>query len=186
MLGERARSAVNRVAVGAAKVGVLRRSLRRWAGRRIPQTACRVLFVCKGNICRSPYAELAARRAFGEGGGWEFLSAGLEATEGARPPDVAVRVGFERSVDLSRHEARSLAAIPAEWADVVFVMEPLQIVDRGLESYRMRCTVLPLGCVTGGAVIADPFGGSDAVFRACFDEIDEAIHVIREVSDSAD
>lgn len=179
MLGERARSAVNRAAAGAANVGVLRRAVRRWAESRIPTTARRVLFVCKGNICRSPYAEFAARRAFGEGRGWEFLSAGLEATSGARPPDAAVRVGSERSIDLSRHEARTLAEIPPYWADAVFVMEPLQVVDRGLESYRRRCRVLPLGVVTGAALIADPYGQGDAVFRACFDEIDAAITAFR-------
>ena len=178
VLGERTRGAINRATAVAARFQTVQNAIRSWAAGRVPSVSCRVLFICKGNICRSAYAEWAARSRLGTESGWEFMSAGLEATTGTRPPEGAVRVALERTVDLRAHQARPISAIAPDNPDVVFVMEPLQLCDRRLALFRRRCPVIPLGAVIGVPVIADPFGASDAVFRTCFTEIDAAIDVL--------
>jgi protein-tyrosine-phosphatase len=69
----------------------------------------KVLFVCAGNICRSPFAEGLARRLAAERGlDVEFASAGEIAFDGDRCPADAVAVAKEYGVDLSSHRARRL------------------------------------------------------------------------------
>lgn len=164
-----------RIVSGLAGTRVCQRAVRRWASASAPRAAARVLFVCKGNICRSAYSEWAARRMFGLRDGWEFASAGLEATPGAKPPEAAIRVAWERDVDLRHHRARLVGDFMPENIDVVFVMEPLQLWDRRLAPFREKCGVVLLGALAGAPLIADPYGRSDAEFRACFDLIDAAI-----------
>lgn len=64
-----------------------------------------VLFVCTGNICRSPMAEGIARD-LGVDGGLEFASAGTHAIEGAAATANSVRVAAEIGVDISAHSAQ--------------------------------------------------------------------------------
>jgi len=83
-----------------------------------------ILFVCTGNICRSPIAEaflrhlLAARRIDGISiesagvAGWEDSAAAPEAIEALR----------ELAIDLSPHQARRLSRSLIERADLVLAM----------------------------------------------------------------
>ena len=65
----------------------------------------RVMVICHGNICRSPYAaELLARRS----GGLEVRSAGLEASEGKPAEPGARRIAKRRGIDLDAHGAHRL------------------------------------------------------------------------------
>ena len=175
MVWEGARSVVNRTAERVAKLAPAGKWIQHWAAARLPREACRVLFVCKGNICRSAYAEGAARALLGNSSGWGFASAGLQATPGAPPPEIAVRIAWERGVDLREHHARPMSAFDPGAVELVLVMEPVQMVDGGLAPFRGRCRVLPLGAIIGTPLIADPFGQSEAVFRVCFAQIDSAI-----------
>jgi protein-tyrosine-phosphatase len=85
----------------------------------------KVLFVCSGNICRSPmaaeYCRLRAREA-----GFAMLavdSAGTLGIEGEPAPEEARRVMAEIGVDLSRHRSRGLRAEDLASADYTIVME---------------------------------------------------------------
>ena len=51
-----------------------------------------ILFVCTGNVCRSPMAEALFRRAMGERGDYKVMSAGLGAAAGQPPSSLAVKV----------------------------------------------------------------------------------------------
>ena len=95
----------------------------------------KVLFVCAGNICRSPFAEgLAQRRAAERGLDVEFASAGEIALDGDRCPPDAVAVAKEYGVDLSSHRARRLTADKADKVVPLFdVPDPL---GRGPAAYR--------------------------------------------------
>ncbi len=60
-------------------------------------SAFRVLFVCVGNVCRSPFAERLLRLRLAEdgavGGGFEVTSAGTRSVEGApMSPEMRVRL----------------------------------------------------------------------------------------------
>jgi protein-tyrosine-phosphatase len=95
----------------------------------------KVLFVCAGNICRSPFAEALARRiALERGLDVEFASAGEIALDGDRCPPDAVAVAKEYGVDLSSHRARRLTTDEADKVVPLFdVPDPL---GRGPAAYR--------------------------------------------------
>jgi protein-tyrosine-phosphatase len=95
----------------------------------------KILFVCAGNICRSPFAEGLARQLAAERGlDVEFASAGEIALEGDRCPPDAVAVAKEFGVDLLPHRARRLRTDIADKVVPLFdVPDPL---GRGPAAYR--------------------------------------------------
>jgi protein-tyrosine-phosphatase len=101
----------------------------------------KVLFVCAGNICRSPFAEGLARRLAAERGlDVEFASAGEIALDGDRCPPDAVAVAKEYGVDLSSHRARRLTTDKADKVVPLFdVPDPL---GRGPAAYRQTYELL--------------------------------------------
>ena len=134
-------------------------------------TARRVLFVCTGNLCRSPMAEaMATARG---GGDVTFESAGVRAAVGAPATPVAVGAVREIGIDLAGHRARQLDRDLAEAVDRIYVMTAdhragvLEIAP-GMED---RVFLLH----PDGADIDDPFGCTLDVYREIRDEIAAAI-----------
>jgi protein-tyrosine phosphatase len=86
-----------------------------------------VLFVCQGNIYRSPYAEYAFRAALPEAvrGSVRVLSAGF-AAPGRSSPEWAVEFAATRGVDLTPHRSSPLTATTVASASLIVVMEPGQ------------------------------------------------------------
>lgn len=85
----------------------------------------RVLFVCLGNICRSPTAEAVAR-AMAEAEGLEavFDSAGTGDWHLGHPPyPPAIRAGAERGYDLSPLRARQVTATDFAAFDHILAMD---------------------------------------------------------------
>jgi protein-tyrosine phosphatase len=86
-----------------------------------------VIFVCTGNICRSPTAHGVLRRRIQERGLAGRLtvdSAGLEAWHAGAPPDArSVRHARRRGYELSDLRARQFGAHDFERADRVLVMD---------------------------------------------------------------
>jgi protein-tyrosine phosphatase len=79
-----------------------------------------VLFVCTGNLCRSPSAALFLHRQLGEVGtaGVTVSSAGTLETE-AGPPPLLVEEGYRFGIDLGSHVARKVDPAMIEEADLV-------------------------------------------------------------------
>ncbi|MGC8837089.1 MAG: low molecular weight protein arginine phosphatase [Anaerolineae bacterium] len=86
----------------------------------------RILFVCTGNLCRSPMASGLFRKRLEEEGladAYEVRSAGVSAVEGSPASFNALRAMEEYGVDLGSHQAHLLTAEDVRSADVVVVME---------------------------------------------------------------
>jgi protein-tyrosine-phosphatase len=119
-----------------------------------------VLFVCRGNTCRSPLAEVIARSVAPDG--FTFRSAGLEPGAAIEPDTVAVAA--ERGYgDLGGHRPTGLTDELRAWADAVFVMEASQ-----------------LACAAGarsvaGTDVPDPWRCGMAAYRATCDQLEAAI-----------
>ena len=132
------------------------------------ENGVRLLYVCTGNTCRSPMAEVItrARAARREARGIRVRSAGTMAFEGS-PASAGARTAVaERGLDLDRHAARLLGEEELEWADLVLVMSPshlaaVEVLSRG-RCYAEVITEFA-GDPSGG--VADPFGGSDEHYR---------------------
>ena len=94
----------------------------------------KVVFVCWGNICRSPIAERVAERAAAEAGltGVEFTSAATSREEIGAPIDPrAQRVLVDHGYRADGHSAHQITAAEIAGADLVIAAEPLH-VDRML------------------------------------------------------
>jgi protein-tyrosine-phosphatase len=109
---------------------LLQRSRRRAAlaalvrASRLPKA---ILFVCHGNIFRSPFAAAVLRRALERGGvnGVRVESAGLIGAGRPVPRD-AIATAARRGIDLSRHTSQLVLADVVRAAELVVVMDELQ------------------------------------------------------------
>ena len=132
----------------------------------------RLVFICKGNICRSAYAEARARMI-----GLPSSSAGFEATTGLPASESAIRAARSLRLDLSSHRTRSLSSFRFLPGDLLLVMEPAQA--EWLQSKALggdvQVTLLGLWCTHPWPHIEDPLGLSDGYFGTCFSLIDNAL-----------
>jgi low molecular weight protein-tyrosine phosphatase len=83
-----------------------------------------VLFVCTGNICRSPTAEAIARRELARypGAALRVSSAGSHALEGNPAASRTLLAAATRGADLQRHHARELTRRRVRAADLILCM----------------------------------------------------------------
>ena len=81
-----------------------------------------VLFVCTGNICRSPIAEGLFRRMLGNRKDIEVFSAGVHAVRGQPPSLYAIQVCADEGVDISGLRSQPLTSELVERATHIFAM----------------------------------------------------------------
>src|SRR5688572_6685099 len=81
-----------------------------------------ILFVCTGNICRSPMAEGLFRHATRGRGDFRVTSAGVGAVEGLPPSEHAVYALLELGIDISKQRSRMLTPELVDEADYIFGM----------------------------------------------------------------
>src|SRR5881392_3669643 len=81
-----------------------------------------VLFVCTGNICRSPIAEGLFRRLLGNRKDIEVASAGVHAVRGQPPSSHAIEVCAEEGAEISNLRSQPLTGALVERATHIFAM----------------------------------------------------------------
>jgi len=86
------------------------------------RTVKNVLFVCTGNICRSPIAEGLFGRLIGNRKDIEVASAGVHAVRGQPPSLYAVQVCMEEGTDISGLRSQPLTAALVDQATHIFAM----------------------------------------------------------------
>jgi protein-tyrosine phosphatase len=136
-----------------------------------------VLFVCLGNICRSPLAEAAFRReAQRLGLDVEIDSAGTGDWHIGYPPDPrAAAVAARNGIDISNLKARLVTAEDFRRFDHIVALDSNNLRD--LERLRpadgkARLSLL-LDHVEGrqGQAVADPYYGEDSHFDSAWDDV---------------
>jgi RpiB/LacA/LacB family sugar-phosphate isomerase len=81
-----------------------------------------VLFICTGNVCRSPMAEALFRRAAQGRGEFRALSAGIGAMDNQPPTPHSVAAMRELGIDISTQRSRMLTGDLVRQADFIFGM----------------------------------------------------------------
>jgi glycine hydroxymethyltransferase len=131
-----------------------------------------VLFVCTGNICRSPIAEGLFRRLLGNRKEIEVASAGVHAVRGQPPSLYAVQVCEEEGVDISGLRSQPLTAALVDRVTHIFAMtgahlETIQMLfPQGAEkSFLLREFEEP--GTTVWRDVPDPIGLGREVYEDC-------------------
>jgi tRNA threonylcarbamoyl adenosine modification protein (Sua5/YciO/YrdC/YwlC family) len=138
-----------------------------------------VLFVCTGNTCRSPMAEVIFRQLLAERLGCKpdeigthgvvVASAGISAWGGGKASAGAIEAMEEAGCDLTGHESQPLTANLVQQADVIWTMTAAH-----------RAAILAQFPEAGGRVsmlspdridVIDPIGGPVATYRKCAQQI---------------
>jgi protein-tyrosine phosphatase len=135
-----------------------------------------VLFLCHGNVCRSPLAERRARQRAPEGVG-SFDSAGFVSQTGRESPDEAVAAAREHGVDLSDHRSARVTRAALAASDLVVVMDVRNYrhLRRAFPAFADRAWFLrPFG-PTGGVEVTDPYGGGPETFAAVYGTVVDAV-----------
>ena len=137
----------------------------------------RILFVCTGNICRSPMAAALARRHLDEMGrpDIEVASAGTAAAEGAPASEGSYLVGLEKGLDISDHAASFLTRDVVKAADLIFGMSSHH-VERAKALGGEGKTFLfgeYAGRPFNECEVDDPFGGGLDDYRRTYDQLDQ-------------
>ena len=139
-----------------------------------------VLFVCTGNICRSPMAEGLFRYATQGRTDCRAISAGVGAMEGQPPSPHAVRALKDLGIDISHQRSRMLTVDLVEQADYIFGMTHSHVDSVNLlfpqaaeKTFLLREFDETLDEFEKD--ISDPIGGSFETYAYCRDQIEQGI-----------
>jgi protein-tyrosine-phosphatase len=139
-----------------------------------------LLFVCTGNQCRSPIAEVLFKReihTYPTANEWRIESAGTWAYTG-KPAHPQVRLAAQEiGLNLSLHRARRIEDVPAlATFDLVLTMERSHKESLKAEFPQLSQRIYLLSEMAGTPYdISDPIGGSPNDFRYTLREIDVLI-----------
>lgn len=148
---------------------------RRWA-RLNSAVVHRVIFVCKGNVCRSAYAKAKAAPEFAKSG-IHLESFGLVVKSERGANAMAMKVASERGVDLSSHRSASVENLHPNEHDLLVAFEPWQarLLEKRFVHTGAQITLAGLFVEPVLPHIEDPYGYSSEYFAVCFERIDRAI-----------
>ena len=138
-----------------------------------------ILFVCTGNLCRSPMAAGLLRQRLAQEGladRYRVDSAGVWAVAGRPASENAVIVMAERGIDISDHRSRPITAYDVHEADLILVMgrEHKQALEQTWPQYEWKIYRLS-EMVHKKKDIRDPYGGSLDEYCRCADILEDYI-----------
>ena len=162
----------------AVRLLPLSRGLMRRRAVQAMNRARRVLFLCKGNICRSPFAERMLQTIRPD---LQCISAGSYPVTGRRAPDGAVEASRRFNIALEMHRSCILTRELVQAADVVFVFdrEHERFVKAWYPEHEQKLHYLGTLNADGPLEIADPYGSEMANFIDTFKRIQCLLNLLR-------
>jgi protein-tyrosine phosphatase len=142
----------------------------------------KILFVCMGNICRSPSAEAVFRRLAKDAGLGDVFadSAGTHGYHvGCSPDERAAAAAAKRGYDLSGMRARLVAADDFAGFDLILAMDNanlrnLRALAGGDAAAQLRLFLQYAPNARGGLEVPDPYYGGDDGFERVLDMLEDA------------
>lgn len=142
----------------------------------------RVLFVCMGNICRSPTAEAVFRDLVSDAGLDAHVRMGSAGTHafhvGEGPDERAVEAAKKRNLDITPHRARQISAedfvnfdliLAMDWENHAFLQ---QLAPRQYH-YKIKL-LMSFATEHESAVVPDPYYGGPEGFDSVIEYVEDA------------
>lgn len=140
-----------------------------------------ILFVCMGNICRSPTAEGVFRHQVNEGGMGDRItvdSAGTHAYHVGNPPDRRACAAAERrGISLAELRARRVSDSDFEAFDYIIAMDEdnrQHLLEQAPEVHQSKVRLFLSFTSTDETEVPDPYYGGTAGFERVLDLVEEA------------
>ncbi|OUS23398.1 hypothetical protein A9Q98_15050 [Thalassotalea sp. 42_200_T64] len=133
----------------------------------------RLVFVCQGNICRSPYGHILAKNLGIE----NVASFGYATTTGRPAAPQAIKVAKERGISLNPHLTTDINNFEFLEGDLLLVMESRhlsKVAACSQQGRNIQVTMLGLWRMPRLALLYDPHNLSDEYFHQCYVSIENA------------
>ncbi len=136
-----------------------------------------VLFLCLGNLCRSPFAEVATARRLPT---VAVASAGFLSHDGRPSPAHVVTVARMLGVDVAASRARRVTADQIDAADLIVCMDVSHLERMAAEFPQAlaKTTLLGLFNADGPVEMKDPYDLSPSATLAVFEDMLRAIDAL--------
>lgn len=135
----------------------------------------RLVYVCRGNICRSAYADAVTRRL-----GFETASFGLRTATGRPAHDPVIAEAERRGIELTSHQALAVEDFVPATGDLYLLMEVRQIAElRRLPGFADASLDL-LGRFGGRPHLHDPYGLGPSFTATSLRDIERSVHALVE------
>lgn len=136
----------------------------------------RLVFVCKGNVCRSPFAESVAKQC-----GLPAASYGLVTNPGTAVNPIASRIALQLGVDMTEHRTKKFNVEELEDGDLIIGMEPSHCESHWYAGVRVDVQFALLGLlksVNKKPYLHDPYGLSESYYYYCLSYIQRTVSAI--------
>lgn len=144
----------------------------------LPKHAKSILFICKGNICRSPFAERISQKYLNVSNEYKINSAGIIVEDSKHSPTETIIAAKYFNVDLQDHVSKQINYSMIESNDLIVTMETWQFIylRKLFLEYNNKIFLLPLFDINNKKLfgnyfrynIKDPFDKNLSEFEFCF------------------
>ena len=135
-----------------------------------------ICFVCKGNICRSPFAEAYLKKLLAKLGNNTITvsSAGYYKESGRSPPHNAIEAARHFQIELNTARSTIVSEATMKEHDIVFVFDIHDRATMTKEFKRYKSKIIFIGLFgkcSSVEIVQDPYGQDVEKFIQCYDSI---------------
>jgi len=145
-----------------------------------------ILFVCTGNLCRSPLAEGYLKKRLRDKGidNIRVISAGTIGIEGRPASEGSIRIAEENGFSISNHAARALTHSLIYEADLIICMEEIHrdcVIGMDPEAAKKTRLLMDFSKLSSpNSPVYDPYGREYDAYRLVFEQIREGVEGLLE------